>query len=61
MAQMHRKIEGRDHCCRPARALPNEGRIRTVPHNHIAKIFFSIGQCEVKFRHNGRHFKPGLA
>ena len=61
MAQVNRKIEGRDHRSRPARALTNEGRIRTIPHNHIAEIFFSIGKSEVELRHDGRHLKPGLA
>ena len=61
MAQMHGKIERSDHRCRPARALPNESRIRTILHDHIADIFFSIGKCQVKFRHNGCHLKPSLA
>jgi hypothetical protein len=58
---MHRKIERRDHCARPARPLTDECRIRTIFHNHIAEIFFSIGKREVELCHDGRHLKASLA
>ena len=61
MAQMHRKIEGCNHCGRPARALTDECGIRTIPHNHIAQIFLSVSKSEVELRHDGRHFKPRFA